>query len=289
VGSWPDEWLIQVLLDRSAIHQEDLDVMVAAPQRTAWLSCTRTGVATDESILDALSASFAIPAADLGEIDPEAHSFLSEEFARAHSVAPLRLNARVLEVATSDPTSPSLQTDIGFASGRRTRLFLVSPAQLDELLERLYGRRGMSESLMSGLNPGVISRDTCASESSEGDATVVKLVEVVIAQAIRDSATDIYFDPDPLGVIVRMRVDGVLRDMQRLPPGIAVPLVARLKAMAALDMAERLKPQDGRAEADIDGQRVRLLIGTLPVRGRGETAAIRIVGSASVQPAAHSC
>ena len=75
-GTWPDAWLIQILLDRSVIHQEDLEAILDARERTAWLSLTRSGLATDDAILAALSGRFAMPLADLGEIESSARSLL---------------------------------------------------------------------------------------------------------------------------------------------------------------------------------------------------------------------
>ena len=280
--TWPDSWLVQLLLDRSVIRPDDLDTILSTDERSAWLACTRSGIAADDAILAVVSVRYAMPLVDPTHIDPGAGRFLEEGFARAHSVVPLRLDSRVLEVATSDPQSPTLQSDIAFACGRRTRLFLVSPAQLDDLLAQLYSERDNSESLASTLASATLFSADLETGTCARELPLLQLVDVIIERAVGHGASEILLDPEPLGLSVRFRAHDRIIEMQVVPAGLATPLVQRLKTLASLDAAERARPQEGRAEAWIDGRHIELHVATEPVRGRGENVVVTLLEPAAV-------
>src|SRR5690606_16209312 len=103
-----------------------------------------------------------------------------------------------------------------------------------------------------------------ARPSDDADAPVVQLVDRLVADAIARRASDIHLEPEELGVAVRLRIDGVLREVLSLPRAVGVPLVSRVKIMSGLDIADRLRPQDGRARVEADGRAVDLRVSTLP-------------------------
>lgn len=283
---WPDGWLLKLLLETGVLSSDDIDAVLGSTEKTVWAACVKGGLISDYSILAAVARRFAMPIANLSYVDVEARRMLTADFARKHRVVPLHVKGRVLEIAVDDPLSTEVEGTIAFVSGRRVRLALASPDQIDTLLERLYPRREVIDTLIDELEPGdsnVLRRISEPATTNE-NIPLVKLVDALIAQAIRERASDIHLDPDAMGLNVRFRIDGVLIDMQRLPLSVARPLVSRLKVMASLDIADRLRPQDGRAEAAIDGRQVDLRISTLPVRDRGETVVVRILDSGATPP-----
>lgn len=283
---WPDGWLLRLLLETGVLSSDDIETVLASTEKTVWAACVRGGLISDDSILAAVARRFALPIANLAHLDVEVRRTLSADFARKYRVAPLHVKGRTLEVAVADPLVTEIESTIAFVSGRRVRLALTSPEQLEMLLDRLYPRHEVINTLIEELQPGDADVLRRASEPSAANENIplVKLVDALIAQAIRERASDIHLDPDTTGLSIRFRIDGVLLDMQRLPISVARPLVSRLKVMASLDIADRLRPQDGRAEAVIDGRHVDLRVSTLPVRERGETVVIRILDSGATPP-----
>jgi type II secretory ATPase GspE/PulE/Tfp pilus assembly ATPase PilB-like protein/ActR/RegA family two-component response regulator len=284
---WPDGWLLPFLLQANVISTDDVDRLLDSNSKTVWDGCVKEQLVSDEIIAATVARRFHLPIAVLDHLDSDCKAAVSAEFAREHRVAPLRFNGRVLEIATDNPGAADLENNVAFVSGKRVRLFLASPDQLDRLLDRLYPRQEVIASLIEELRPAeadVLRRGVVPMAGSNENLPLVKLVDALIAQAIRGRASDIHLSPDANGLNVRFRVDGVLHDMPRLPAPAARPFVSRLKVMASLDIADRLRPQDGRAEAFIDGRHVDLRISTLPVRNLGETVVIRILDAGAAPP-----
>src|SRR6185295_15747436 len=122
-----------------------------------------------------------------------------------------------------------------------------------------------------------------ASHEPELDAPVAKLVDAVINDAVREGASDIHAEPTEGGVVVRYRVDGVLREIMRLPEAAGSALVRRVKIWAKLDVTDPLHPHDGHAAARVDGQSVDLRVSTIPVARRGEKVVIRILDKSNLR------
>ena len=283
---WPDGWLIKLLLEAGVLSPDDIRVVLASHEKTVWAACVKGHLISDDSILAAVARRFAMPIANCAMVDVQVRKIIKAEWARKHRVAPLHNRGRILEVAVDDPLSADIEGALAFMTGRRVRLALASPEQIDGLLDRLYPRHEVIDTLIEELRPGdddVLRRAAEPTFANE-NIPLVKLVDALIAQAIRERASDIHLDPDTTGLSVRFRIDGLLLDAQRLPLAAARPLVSRLKVMASLDIADRLRPQDGRAEAVIDGRHVDLRISVLPVRARGETVVIRILDSGATPP-----
>jgi type II secretory ATPase GspE/PulE/Tfp pilus assembly ATPase PilB-like protein len=118
------------------------------------------------------------------------------------------------------------------------------------------------------------------SAARAGERPVIQLVDRIIAEGIQSRASDIHLEPEEAGVAVRYRIDGVLRQAMVLPKAAGIPLVSRVKIMAQLDIADRLRPQDGRARVAISGSRVDLRVSTLPA-SQGEKVVIRVLDQRS--------
>ena len=219
------------------------------------------------------------PPADFTRVDPRAVALLPERWARRHRVLPLSVERDGLLVATSDPLDLDAERVVGFATGQRVR-WAVAPAEVvAEQIERWYGdpqedRREAQpppvevEHLAFGLESGGAEPDAVSS--------VIRLVDQLLADGIRGGASDIHLEPEEHGIAVRHRVDGVLRQVQMLPRTIAPSLVSRIKILSGLDIADRLRPQDGRARVAVAGAVVDLRVSTLPA-SHGEKVVVRVL------------
>ena len=288
---WPDQWLWTLLKQRNLLTESEMITVMRQPSSTCWDACVKADVLSDDEILAAVSNRCRIAVTDPSVLDSEVRKLIPEEFAREHQIVPIRLDGRILEVACVNPVTQDVETLAGFKSGRRVRLTLASPAQLQALMDRLYPRRDAIESLVRELRretEGAVLRASGERESSDPAVPVVKLVDAVVAQAIAQRASDLHIEPEESGIVVRCRIDGAMVDLQRLPRSVGPALVSRLKIMAELDISDRLRPQDGRANAVVQGRSVALRVSTMPVGHLGEKVVIRILDGSASAPSLNS-
>jgi len=219
------------------------------------------------------------PCADFTRVDPRAVALLPERWARRHGVLPVAVEGGSLVVATSDPLDLEAERVVGFASGQRVR-WAVAPAHvIAEQIDRWYGEGAGHERRREEEPPVAVEHLAFRAEpgaAGDAPASVVPLVDQLLADGIRAGASDIHLEPEEQGVAVRHRVDGVLRQVQTLPRTVAPSLVSRIKILSGLDIADRLRPQDGRARVAVAGVVVDLRVSTLPA-SHGEKVVVRVL------------
>src|SRR5213075_423136 len=251
----------------------------------AWEILSRTlGVAVPD-LARSLAPAFGLAEADFDKADSRALQLLPERIARKYHVFPVREDDRHLVVATSDPTNIEVEHAIGFASGRRPIFELASPAAIDEALFAGYANNSHAmEKLLSSVDEQVADAVRIVEQlepeqvgAAEVDsAPVVKLTNLIFRDAIQQGASDIHIEPGAKGGTVRFRVDGVMRQYMHLPMAALHRVVSRVKVLGKLDIADRIRPQDGRSKVAIDGRFVDLRISTVATR-EAEKAVIRIL------------
>jgi type II secretory ATPase GspE/PulE/Tfp pilus assembly ATPase PilB-like protein len=227
-----------------------------------------------------------LPHADFGRVDPSAIALLSERWARRYSVLPLRLDAGEILVATSDPLDLDAERGVAFATGRAVRWAQATTDEIASQIARWYGDPASRAGLPSAPPVEVqhLRFEPVDAESGVDDvASVIRLVDQLIAEGIEAGASDIHIEPEEQGIAVRHRIDGVLRQARILPRSLAPSLVSRVKILSGLDIADRMRPQDGRARVAVRGAVVDLRVSTLPA-SHGEKIVIRVLdGSAGLR------
>jgi type II secretory ATPase GspE/PulE/Tfp pilus assembly ATPase PilB-like protein/8-oxo-dGTP pyrophosphatase MutT (NUDIX family) len=221
-----------------------------------------------------------LPHADFSRIDPRAVALLAERWARRHRVLPLAVDGGTIVVATSDPHDFDAERAIAFATGHRVRWELASADDIAVHLDRVYQETPVSrDPVAPPVEVQHLPFSADASSSDNGTDTgpsVVRLVDQLLAEAIRGGASDLHLEPEEQGIAVRHRVDGVIRHVRTLPKYVAPSLVSRVKILSGLDIADRMRPQDGRARVAVFGSVVDLRVSTLPV-SHGEKIVIRVL------------
>ena len=283
VTAFPDEWLAQSL---EGLTPERLQELRAKSEsgRTLWECLVAEKVHTDAEIIDKLSHRFRLKVGDASKIDLTARDGVPEQLARRYRVLPLRLTDSFLELGTANPFDLDAEKALAFATAREIRLFLVAPSKISEKLDEMYKPDKALNKLLEGMEGSadlVQLADNAPDELnvSEADASqkpVVRLVDMIISEGILSRASDIHVEPEEGGVAVRYRIDGVLRQVMKIPRQAGLPLISRIKIMSSLDIADRLRPQDGRARVAVNGQPIDLRVSTLPAQ-LGEKVVIRIL------------
>jgi type IV pilus assembly protein PilB len=206
-------------------------------------------------------------------VAPEIAAVVPGELARRHGVVPLRADARSVELLAVDPFDGSLAGVLAFALGRDVRLVVADPAVVARLLQRHYGGPAPAGGELVRAEDGSAAADL---ERMAAQTPVVRFVDRVLGQTVRERASDVHFEPFEGEFKVRCRVDGTLRDVASAPPPFALPVISRLKVLAGLNIAERRVPQDGRLRFAADGRSVDLRVSTLPTQG-GESVVLRVL------------
>jgi type II secretory ATPase GspE/PulE/Tfp pilus assembly ATPase PilB-like protein/8-oxo-dGTP pyrophosphatase MutT (NUDIX family) len=210
---------------------------------------------------------------------------VSEWLARRFEILPLAVSDSILDIATSNPYDIDCEKTLAFATRRRVRMSLAPPNRILERIEEVYAPVERVSKLLdraekSNLQSVIEKADATEGEIDEKEAErpVIKLVDHIVAEGIATGASDIHLEAGESGIAVRYRIDGMLKEVMVLPKAVGVPLVSRIKIMSQMDIADRLRPQGGRARVAINGARVDLRVSTLPA-SHGEKVVIRILDS----------
>jgi type IV pilus assembly protein PilB len=213
--------------------------------------------------------------------DPAAIKRLDAVTARTYGVVPVKIAGNTLTVALSDPINATVLPDIGFATGLEVEGAVADEAQIQAAIDLHYkvdaaDAKDQMKELVDALQQEGGKFDLEDKASMAAAAPVVKLLNYILYQAIRDKASDIHLEPFEGDFKIRYRVDGVLYELEAPPSHLAVALISRIKVLADLDIAETRLPQDGRIELTVGGKPVDLRISTLPTMF-GESTVLRVL------------
>ena len=221
---------------------------------------------------------------------PAVRATVSGECARRFSILPVAAEAGRITVAPVDPFDPNLSADLAFALGCDIRLVVADPEIVHRFIQIHYGARepapasGPTEPTGPGGKAGADDDAYSPADLAQmaGETHVVRFVNLVLAQAIKDHASDIHFEPFEHVFKIRYRVDGTLCELAPPPKSLALPIVSRLKVLANLNIAERRVPQDGRIRLTLEGRAVDLRFSTLPTQF-GESVVLRVLDQSAVR------
>ena len=286
--------LEQVLLDMQLVDDSGLDKArgvqkeKALPLQDALLLA---GVLSDQDLLKALSRLWNIPlmsSLEEIEVDPAIVDVLPITFLRKYTMVPVRLNADMLEVAVNDPADQGPLFDIAkILDIREVQRVLAPKQEILQAINRLVEMRQESaKDIMEDIEEedDEILKDLESIQDitvMETEAPIIRMVNRVMVQAFRERASDIHIEPYQTDLKVRYRIDGILHDVLTLPKRIHSAVVSRIKVMAALNIAEKRLPQDGRIGIKLGEHSVDLRISVVPTVN-GERVVMRILDKSSV-------
>jgi type IV pilus assembly protein PilB len=281
----------EILVQHGTITQDQLQEALARPKeknlRMGRL-LVDLGLATEAQICEALAEQLQIPAADLIAVDVsnEVLNRVPKELAVKHGCLPWFIEGRELYLIMADPTNLAAADAIGFATGLRIRPVVAPESEIAGALERFYAAE--ETSLMQFENVNLSEQLQVVSESETETATdedaaraaqgtpVVKLVNAILADAIRAGASDIHVEPQEKLLQLRYRVDGLLRPVMTMPKRVQSRVISRIKIMSHMDISERRKPQDGRTRLVVGKASYDMRVSTLPTAD-GEKVVIRVL------------
>jgi type IV pilus assembly protein PilB len=280
-----NHWIQRVAQREGLPGADAIEVPAHASVEEAWTAAMGACGVDAQALALAVARNFRSQVADLSLAEPLAAKLLPASVARKFLVFPLRDGDRTLVVATADPTHVQAEQEVGFASGRTPELRIAPPWDIARAIDAAYSPDRAAESLLEGVSESVddlvevvgvsdVPEDVSVEETASGP--VVRLTNLILIEAIERGASDIHIQPTATGGVVRYRVDGILRSGMQMPLQVLSRVVSRIKVMSRMDIADRLRPQDGRARLVIDGKKFDLRISTVPTR-RAEKVVVRVL------------
>ena len=229
----------------------------------------------------AIAERFGLQYVDLRGVEPDmtAMTLVPETAVRRLDAVPFGFRSDgTLLVAMADPRNLLAVDDLAMLTDRSIVPVVVTREDLDTLMTRV-GRFGdLVEADEDDYEADHEAARLAALEQAADDGPTVKLVRSIIAQAVEHGASDIHFDPDGGDLRVRYRIDGIMRDVTRIPARQSARVISRVKILSELDISERRKPQDGRLSVTIDGRRIDIRVAIVPLVS-GESAVLRVLDS----------
>lgn len=276
----------QVLKDLGFVHEGIVQEALAAQRdgggRLGEILMT-LGHIDRGQLARALAEQAGMPFVDLAKTDPSADALqkIDGGSARAFGILPVSVSDGELTVALADPLNASILNDLSFTTGMQVVAAVADEEQIKAGHERFYREEAVDaadqmKNLVAELSREGGKLDLEDKSAMASAAPVVKLLNYILYQAIRDKASDIHLEPFETDFKIRYRVDGLLYELEAPPPHLAVALISRVKVMSDLDIAETRLPQDGRIELTVGGHPVDLRVSTLPTMF-GESCVMRIL------------
>ncbi|HML75942.1 MAG TPA: ATPase, T2SS/T4P/T4SS family [Anaerohalosphaeraceae bacterium] len=246
------------------------------------------GLANEDQVFEALAKQFGMDYVDLDKIEiPEnAKQLIPEELIKKHRILPVSKDNGTLKLIIKDPLDLDLLDLLRFRLNAELNCCLASPTKIDNYINnRLDAVRNSIDATAAELAAAgkTLQAEIRRAEMSgdDDDGPVIRLVNLIIDEAVRMRASDIHIEPMTDRVRVRYRIDGVCSERDNIPKNMQAPVLARVKIMSGMDIGERRLPQDGRIKRNIDGQDIDFRVSALPAY-HGESTVLRVLRPDSV-------
>ncbi len=274
-----------IMVNSGSLGQEQLEeaIHLQKSQKTKRLGeiLVELGYTTEDEILKVIEQQLNIPIVDLADfnVDIKATALIPEVIARKYDLIPIAIVDNELLVAMSDPLNIFAIDDIKLITGMRVKIGIAAKSVIGRTINKYYTQEGskkiikeFEEEFVSGIQADMDEEEL----SDVNSAPVVKLVNTIISQAMRNKASDIHIEPYEEIIRVRIRIDGDLQEIMSFSKRSHMAIVTRIKIMGKMDIAERRLPQDGRVEMELEGRDIDMRISSLPTV-YGEKIVIRLL------------
>jgi type II secretory ATPase GspE/PulE/Tfp pilus assembly ATPase PilB-like protein len=270
-----------LLIEEKLITREQLNLALAIQKQQG-------GILTDillshnmvkpEDLAAVLSVQLNIPYIDLQrhKVQPRALRLIPEPFARKNTLIPLDIVGDSIVVVMADPQNLQTIRDIQTQTKMQVELALGVPADIRKAIDLNYRSSAEIEKHIKEFAPVSSPDETRLTQELVARTPIAQTVDLIIAQAVRDRASDIHIEPQEDNLRIRFRIDGTLHDMFSLPVSAHIPLVSRIKILAEMNIAEQRRPQDGQISFMLADKQIDIRVASLPITG-GERLALRIL------------
>lgn len=272
-----DQYLAQDIVDEEQTSGKDM------PQILADFEV----IGSPKDIWPVIASEMGVELLDIADFKPtdELIEMIPAGMARLHGAFPVNYALDGLHVVLTDPLNPQASEDLRFALGREIIVQVADGDTIEAKIAEYYGSSGDSLEKMLDSSVTVAEEDFNIGEmdveAEANSAPIIRYVDLIMLQAIKEKASDIHFEPFETEFKIRYRVDGNLAEMQPPPNKLALPIISRVKVMAGMNISEHRIPQDGRIVKVIDGKQVDMRVSSLPTQ-HGESVVMRILDRSNV-------
>ena len=291
-----DLGLVNTLLAKGVINQEQVDkareLMDKTPQLRMSQALVELGYAHWEEITRILGDLMGYEVVDLREarIPAEAIDAVPARFAKDHSIVPLEVDHTTVTVAVIDPYDLYVLDKLRFMLNKDVRCKMAAPDAIEESIEKFYGvEESTVDNMLQEFTESDVLTDITASESGalggvieeDDDAPMIRLVQLIISEAVKTRTSDIHIEPMANRLRIRYRVDGKCQEMDSPPKRLQGAIISRIKIMSEIDIAEKRRPTDGRISVRIQGTPLDIRVSCLPA-SHGESVVMRLLRKESI-------
>jgi len=273
-----------ILVDAGLITETQLQQAVESQNgKSLSKALVDLGHASEIDIAAILAKTMNLPFVDIAnyEINPGAATIISEEFASRYLLLPIDFDDDKMIVAMADPSNIFAVDDLKIVTGYDINVVVCTESDLRSAIGRYARIDKTVEQVVESVAEDDLIESVVGEEKEAEEAPIVKLVNLLVTEAVRDSANDIHIEPQENDLRIRYRIDGVLHEVMRAPKQVQPGMTARLKILSGMDIAERRVPQDGRFGLTIDNKAIDFRVATLPTI-HGEKVVLRLLEKESI-------
>ncbi len=281
------------LVGQKLISEEDLKKAEAESEKSdenLRRTLVRLGMVSEEDIISFYEEQLGIPHVDLSSylIDPKTVKIVPEQMARRYHVVPLFKTSDTLTLAMEDPLNVIALDDLRLKTGLAIEPVVAGETEIRQAINQYYGVSGSIDEVIKSIDTGEMAALEKEEELSleklqnlAEEAPIIKLVNLILMQALRDGASDIHVEPENDALMVRTRIDGILHNISAIPKHLQAAILSRLKIMADLNIAVKRIPQDGRFQINLEGSQIDVRVSSLPTV-HGENIVMRLLDTSSI-------
>ena len=280
--------VIDLFVDYGIVQYDQADDLiheVTASGKTVQETLVDFGFVTEEGFYRKIAEALHAEYIDLAhfEMTPQVQQLIPAGLVRFQGALPVSGNEASVTVCLLDPLDPQVAEDLRFALNKEIRVAVAPTSQIEEIINKVYGgdTASMDEVIAQLAQESAPSDDLHSLEAEANATPIIRYVDLIMEQAIRDRASDIHFEPFETDFKIRYRVDGALYELAPPPRHLALPIISRIKVISNLNIAERRLPQDGRIQKTIAGRPVDMRVSTLPTMF-GESVVLRVLDRSTV-------
>lgn len=251
------------------------------------------GIIAEDELLQLIADNIGSEVIDMHQqnISQSLVDMVGRDVARMYEIVPVKVSDGILHLAAKNALNYRMHDELPYVLNQECRVLVARPSEIEEALDHFYPETLDSESMDEVLAElEGVSADSVLAEMQETEdelldvanqAPIIRFVDLILNQAIKDRASDVHFEPFSDMFRIRYRVDGALYELSPPPKHLAIPVISRLKVLSNLNIAERRVPQDGRIQRRIQGRPIDLRVSTLPTQ-YGESVVLRVLDRAVV-------
>ncbi len=278
-----DDYVLQLLQEQGYVAADQIDAVVNSIRQEGETSLDiliQTGAVTEDDVLALIAAQFGLDYVHVNAdaIDPTVADLVPGAVARKYGVVPVMATEGSVTVALSDPMGYDTIDSLRYVLKTDVQAVIAPRNEVKAAMDKLYPEE--FENIFGSDDPNIDVAEKKAgedgSDAKDSDAPVIRLVSMVLTEAIKMRASDIHLEPMERHFRVRYRIDGVLREMDRPPKRLQAAIISRVKIMSNMKISEKRVPQDGRIQIKVQGRDLDLRVSSVPTN-HGESIVMRIL------------